>query len=290
MKVNRMLRYVRQGDFAPFYTWFVAKTVWPLVHRELGKANATKVVEEDWDYLIVLDACRYDTFREVVDRSAGYIISGGTDTQSWLEWNFRKRYKDVIYIAGNPHFASAHLKKTLGFAPFYMVKEVWDYGWDSTLKAVPPEAVTNAALDTLCKFPDKRMIIHYNQPHTPYLSDRELRVDGTEKTIWDLARRGEISIERIKKAYKENLRIVMKEVERLEEQLSGRVIVTADHGDLFGECGLYGHVGRLRVEALVKVPWLILKDEKKQKIYKELDVEKGRVTNKIMKLKESGML
>jgi hypothetical protein len=290
MNIRRLLIYIRKGDLAPFYTWFLGKSAWPLLHRDLGKANAIRVMKEDWDYLIVLDACRYDTFKEVVDEGANYVISGGTDTQSWLDWNFGEKYEDVIYIAGNPHFASAHLRKTLGFNPFYAVEEVWDYGWDNNIKTVPPEQVTDAALRTIQRYPEKRMIVHYNQPHRPYLSDKELRDDGKRETIWDLVRRGEVSIERIRTAYKENLRIVMKEVERLQKQLSGRVILTADHGDLFGEWGLYGHVGRLRVEGLVKVPWVTLKEEKKQVPYREPDVEKSRVTAKVMKLRESGRL
>ena len=47
----------------------------------------------------------------------------------------------------------------------------------------------------------------------------------------------------------------MKEVERLKEQLPGRVILTADHGEAFGEYRLYGHGAGLRIEGLVKAPW-----------------------------------
>ena len=307
-KIKAILGYIRRGDIMPFYIWYLAKLIWPLLHRDLAKTNAVKVMEEDWDYLIVLDACRYDTFKEVVDERAKYVISGGTATGSWMVWNFREKYKDVIYIAGNPHFASANLKKVLGFNPFYMVKEVWDYGWEITLKTVPPEEVTIAALDTLKKFPEKRLIIHYLQPHHPFLSDKELteRANGTwhtlegglwggqKKTVWHLAREGKVSIERVKKAYKGNLKIVMKEVEKLKEVLPGRVILTSDHGNLFGEYGLYGHGGGLRAEGLVKVPWVILKDEKKD-IFKEREikyqktkVEKERVREKIKKLKAQG--
>jgi hypothetical protein len=304
MNVRRLLTYIRKGDFTPFYTWFLGKSVWPLIHGDLSKSNAVRVMEENWDYLIVLDACRYDTFREVVDAGANYVISGGTHTQGWLKWNFRKKYKDVIYIAGNPHFASAHLKKTLGFNPFYMVEEVWDYGWDSNLKTVPPGQATDAALRTLRRYPEKRMIVHYNQPHHPFLGDKELteRDDGTwhtleeglwggqKTTVWTLARQGKMSIDRVEKAYRGNLKIVMKEVDRLKEKLPARVILTADHGDLFGEWGLYGHGSPLRVEGLVKVPWVILKDEKRQRMYNKLDIEKRRMKAKIVKLKESGNL
>lgn len=304
-KLRKLFKYLRTGDLMPLYHYFLMKTIWPLFHRELTLKNAVKVMDKDWDYLILLDACRYDTFKKVVDEGAGYVISGGTGTSAWMMWNFGEKHKDVIYIAGNPHLASNHLKKRLGFNPFYMVKEVWAYGWDSALKTVPPEQVTNAALEALESFPEKRMIIHYNQPHHPYIADKELLEmdEGTwnalEGGLWGeqrkttplrLARRGELSVERIKEAYEENLIIVMEEVRRLAKELPGRVVLTADHGEAFGEFGHYGHGGHLRIEALVKVPWVILKDEKRQAMYKELDAEKSRVTAKIVKLKESGRL
>jgi len=304
MNTKRILRYVKRGDFTPFYAWFLAKTIWPLLHKDLSKKNAMKVMEEDWDYLIILDACRYDTFKEVVGEEVSYAISGATDTQAWMIWNFRENYKDVIYIAGNPHFASAHLNKTLGFIPFYMIKEVWDYGWDSTLKTVPPEQVTNAAIEALKSFPEKRMIIHYNQPHHPFLGDKELtqKDDGTwhtlkgglwggkKTTIWRLVQQGEVPLERAKEAYKENLRIVMKEVDKLKEKLPGRVILTADHGELFREWGLYGHGSSLRVEGLVKVPWVLLKDEEKQLMSEDTYVQKRKLQAKITKLRQSKRL
>ncbi len=82
----------------------------------------------------------------------------------------------------------------------------------------------------------------------------------------------------------------MEEVKRLERELPGRVVLTADHGEAFGEYGLYAHCKQLRIEALVKVPWVILKDEARRPAYEEPDVEKQRAISKIMKLKDSGML
>lgn len=303
MNIRSILWHIRKGDLVPFYHWFLQKSIWPLLHKEFARTNAVKVMEEDWDYLIVLDACRYDIFKEVVDEQANYIISGGTNTDAWMKWNFRRKCEDVIYIAGNPHFASVHLKKTFGFNPFYMVKEVWDYGWDDTLKTVPPEEVTIAAIDALTNYPEKRMIIHYNQPHHPFLSDKELvKMDGgtwrdlegdfrerQKTTVWDLARQRKVPVERVKKAYRENLKIVMGEVDKLKKKLSGRVILTSDHGNAIGEYGLYGHGSSLRMGVLVKVPWVVLKDEVKQTKYKE-DVEKKRVKAKIRKLRGSGKL
>jgi hypothetical protein len=304
MNIKVILGYIREGDLMPFYRRFLARIIWPIFHRSLAKSRAVRVMEQSWDYLIVLDACRYDTYREVVDEGANYAIAGATSTGQWMRWNFREKYEDVIYIAGNPHLASANLKKRLGFNPFYMVREVWDYGWDSTLKTVPPEQVTNAALETLKSFPEKRMIIHYVQPHHPYIADKGLlETDegawhALEGGLWSgrrkdtplkLAKRGEIPVEKVKKAYEENLKAVMKEVKRLERELPGRVVLTADHGEAFGEYGHYGHGAGLRIEGLVKVPWVVLKDERRRPT-KELDVERTRAKARIMKLKDSGRL
>lgn len=290
----------RKINLSTLYIHFLNKIIWPLFHRELRrelrKTKAVKVMEENWDYLIILDACRHDTFKKLIDEDAKYVISGGTHTKEWMKWNFGNNYKDVIYIAGNPHLASYNLKKVFGFNPFYLVKEVWDYGWSIILKTVPPEEVTIAALDTIKIFPEKRMIIHYNQPHHPFINDKEIseKDNGTwhpsrarerrswgekKKTVWDLAKKGDISIERVIKSYEENLKIVWKEVKKLKEELSGKIILTSDHGNAFGEYGIYGHGGILRLEGLVKVPWVVLKDDKK-------DIWRARKTIARDKIKE----
>jgi len=68
-------------------------------------------------------------------------------------------------------------------------------------------------------------------------------------------RRGEVSTERVWRAYEANLRHVLSEVATLLDNVDGRVAVTADHGNLFGEWGLYGHPMHTPVPALLAVPW-----------------------------------
>jgi hypothetical protein len=254
----------------------ILKEFFRIVNRNCSIKNAVRIMDKQWDYLIILDACRYDVFADIVDKNADFVISGGGTTQEWLEWNFNGKYKDVIYIAGNPHFATLNLVKTFGFNPFFKVIEVWDYGWDNELKTVPPKEVTKAAIKTLDNFPDKRMIIHYNQPHHPFITNKELlhlddgtwntleggMWDGEKITVWHYLRQGKIPIKKAWLAYKDNLRIVMSEVDNLVKKLHGRVIVSADHGNHFGEYRLFGHFEGIRSEQLVKIPWMILKDEK----------------------------
>ncbi len=47
----------------------------------------------------------------------------------------------------------------------------------------------------------------------------------------------------LKRAYKNNLEAVLSEVEKIVERFpqENRIVITADHGELLGEDGLYGH-------------------------------------------------
>ncbi len=280
---NLLFRIIRRIRKEGFFHSFMYAFLWvatSLFNRKYSRRKAIRIMEEDWDHLIVLDACRYDMFREIVDENAGYAISGGCNTKEWMIWNFKRIYRDVVCIAGNPHLAGINLEKTLGHIPFHKVYEVWDYGWDDSLKTVSSRAVTESAIKAVGKFPDKRLLIHYFQPHHPFIADKYLleKDEGTWKTmdellwgdakltVWDYAQKGQIPIERVWKAYKDNLRLVMKEVRELLEHLDGKVIITADHGNHVGEYWIYGHRYGVRTEQLVKVPWHVLKERKAKKV------------------------
>ena len=67
------------------------------------------VLNEDWDNLIILDACRFDFFKTIIKKSSieGKLesrISRGAHTTSFLIQNFRgKKCDDIIYITANPY-------------------------------------------------------------------------------------------------------------------------------------------------------------------------------------------
>jgi hypothetical protein len=73
------------------------------------------VNESDWDYLIVLDACRYDYFKEnYTDFFQGELEkyrSRGSATPEWLWSTFTSRYS-YNYISANPYINGQGL--TLG--------------------------------------------------------------------------------------------------------------------------------------------------------------------------------
>ena len=67
------------------------------------------------------------------------------------------------------------------------------------------------------------------------------------------------------KLYTYNLEIALGWVGKLVKELSGRIVITADHGESFGEklhpllpIKIYGHPRGCYIEPLVKVPWLVL--------------------------------
>lgn len=56
--------------------------------------------------------------------------------------------------------------------------------------------------------------------------------------------------------HRENMEKALRHVERLVEEMDGTVVVTSDHGEAFGERGVWGHDVETHIQPLVKVPWL----------------------------------
>jgi len=132
------------------------------------------IVKEYWDYLIVLDACRYDYFSELY---RGYlrgelkkVISPGSSTLEWCKKSFQEVYSDVIYISANPYINSkGRIEGFNASNHFCKVIDVWDWGWNEEFGTVHPKTVNEAVQSFKDDYPNKRFIIHYLQPHAPYL-------------------------------------------------------------------------------------------------------------------------
>jgi hypothetical protein len=150
------------------------------------KMDRTNVMQEKWDYLIILDACRYDYFerlyRDYFDGDLTKKISAGSCTNQWRDKSFPDYYDDIVYISANPQIsANLPVYGYLAGDHFHKVHEVWKTGWDADSGTVLPETLTNAAIDIIAKTPArKRFIIHYLQPHAPYLM-AEIEPHGYDK-------------------------------------------------------------------------------------------------------------
>jgi hypothetical protein len=263
------------------------------------KNNSTNIYEKDWDVLLILDACRYDLFQEVINNydfilSDDYIYSTGSSSDEWMKNTFIPEYQDEIsktsYITGNI-FSEYHLDGD----NFYNMVELWKEFWDEEEQTIPPNYLTDYAIQEYRNNNPEKMIVHYMQPHQPFIgSDVDLSNTKTRKDVnqkkneWDkfnkgvlhMLRDGELEHDAVWKAYKDNLEFVMNEVDKISNNLDcDKLIITADHGNSFGENGIYGHPAGVPTESLRKVPWIEIETEDKKTVDPDIDNNEVSISN-----------
>lgn len=217
---------------------FVVGTLTRLHPSYPGYDQAVHVMDEDWDTLIVLDACRADFFEETVDvnRFDAYsrVVSLGSHSSEWTRKNFQNEsFEDTVYISANPHTT------LLANNTFHELIEVWKE-YDMSPNQIDPTEMVTIAKRANERYPNKRLIIHFMQPH------------GTGKLISEAENRIEL--------YRATIPAVTDIVVELAAQIDGKTVITADHGELFtsgvrARLGINKHKSRLRFPNLVEVPW-----------------------------------
>lgn len=276
-----------KAEKAVRHPWLVCRRINILTHKAIPswnyKQRGTDFMQEDWDNLIILDACRYDLF-EAENTIAGRLehrYSKGAETLEFLLTNVDGAdLTDTVYVTANGQLQNySHSIDER----FHDVIPLYADGWDDDLGTVPPDVVADRALETEDEYPNKRLLIHFVQPHFPFIGTEteanEHRASGKtyEKSFWRRVIVGDIDVphEELWNAYRDTLRITLPHVERLVKELEGKTVVTADHGNLFGERARpipireWGHPGGLYMEELVKVPWLICESETRKRIVAE---------------------
>src|SRR6056297_1142886 len=136
----------------------------------------TPVFEREWDVLVILDACRADMMQAVADEydlDGEGIYSNASYSKSWMERNFTPQYDDekrkTAYVTGNPFSAEA-----VQADEFADLREVWRYTWDSEVGTIHPRPITDHAVDVWRDHAPNRMIVHYMQPHGPFVPSPDL--------------------------------------------------------------------------------------------------------------------
>lgn len=231
--------------------------------------------KEKWDLLIILDACRLDTFQKVnwIEGELD-ILKTGSSTVDYFRKFFSEgaivsgqllvKQLDIVYISANP-WINMQFEKT-----FKVVRTVWDYGWDYVNFTVHPATMSSETFRTVEKYPKGRIISHWLQPHHPFIGEFQLGIPdapsncphgGAGGNVWREFQRGKISKEDFIKAYESNLEFALKYVEPIVRELSKKkkIIITSDHGNVFGEYGLYGHPNGYDYPELTEVPWLVIR-------------------------------
>lgn len=259
-----------------------ALTFWNGVCRNLGKRvpNAGREIwTREWDVLVILDACRPDALETVADdypflpSEVPTHPSRGSWSREWLRENFshdhRDELADVAMVSGNVYTSAFHDAPDEGFADpdwFAALDEVWRDGWDERHGTVHPETVRDRAISLWRhreRYGADRMVVHFMQPHVPFRSlditghrDPDAAGEVRRRTVWDEVQAGVLSTERARAAYRDNLRWALNHVSTLLRNLeTDSVVLSADHGELFGEHGLYSHPD-VPHPALRTVPWV----------------------------------
>jgi hypothetical protein len=233
-------------------------------------------MDEDWDTLVILDACRYDMFKRRVpfDSEIDHRVSLGSTSEEFLKRNFSDgTYHDTVYVNANAYFPKLGLDQN---KTFHAVIDLLNK-WDPEIETAHPNTVTEAALRAHADYPNKRVIIHYMQPHIPFIGEygREIQEQLDYRSVWKPLRNNTcpVTIDEVWEAYDENFDIVFDYVRELVTNVSGKVVITADHGNMVGERHgpfptrkMYGHPWGVYAPELVRVPWFEIKSDPRRTV------------------------
>lgn len=274
------------------------------------------IADEDWDNLVILDACRYDVYNDVYNMRGNLKekTMGSSNSEEFCERYFEgEDMTDAVYVTANPFGAQVEpgtfYRKYVTFAGGLDPESSLSEGLNVN-KTWSPGTVYQKSTEAYEENPNKRLIIHFMQPHAPYFGKKaeqlrmKLRKQGirfwawndhlsqddidNDSVLWHLetaAYEGYISVEELREVYIENLETVLQYVERLLEEIPGKTIITADHGEMLGEnailtpadmSGLNSNIGHGRgvyTEELRKVPWMEIDSDQRRETTNEEPTE-----------------
>jgi len=262
----KLLREINRLYYTKLRTW------------EYNQA-APNVFEEDWDNLLILDACRYDTFRQTAGEfelpgETKYNFSRGASTMEFLRANLPGQdLSDTVYVTATSMLYRMVVLTGEIDHNLHAVVDVWEDAIDIGEWGVRPERVAEKVREVDEMYPDKRLVVHFIQPHIPFIGEFG-RSKFQDQDIWGKMLNGHLDAEDadLRQAYTENLRVVLPSAKDLLTDLSGKSVVTADHGQLIGDRGFpipfreYGHPNGIYCDELVKVPWHVHENGSRKRI------------------------
>jgi len=244
------------------------------------------IYDSEWDALIILDACRVDALRAVAPEYSFFdqsdiaaVRSVGCTSTEWIANTFTNGYRDQIentaYVSSNAwtervldygtyprrnHQSPFASWDTVTLDTFSRVDVgMWEDQDGDPYGASHPEETTDRAITVSREIDPERLIVHYIPPHAPFeinaIRENRERYDW-EKYPYDALKNGH-SRKEIWGAYIDNLRWSLDAIERLLSNLDAEtVVITADHGEGFGEWGMYEHDVGLLSPQIRFVPWV----------------------------------
>lgn len=230
----------------------------------------------DWKYLVLLDACRFDVFSQVY-QDVGLrgdlqeANSEALDTLLWYKKHWSGDHLDVSLIGAHPYpwRPEVDVAKNFG-AAFAVFSDRSNLGWGGV---VHPQRLCNFASRIVRQRSAHRWIIHFEQPHLPFVDalgmaflESEIGVGLVGKdwvkynpTLYDAVEAWgrQHGWEVLQMLYESSLRATLGVIGRWVKRLrGGQVVITADHGEHLGEGNIYGHPWGAGPGILTRVPWL----------------------------------
>jgi hypothetical protein len=242
-----------------------------LYYERFSGIDGIDVMAQEWDTLVLLDACRYDTFAEMKPDSwppVNAVTSRAPNTWEFYQRNFTDGpYTDTVVVTANPRTVE------LRGDEFHDILKAYEFGWDDDDGTVPPSTMAEATIEAHDRYPNKRILSHWIQPHYPFIGSSRLaeyRLDT--ESVWADVNRGLVPPEDVYEAYTETLEMTLPYVEEVFSSVDGRVVLTADHGNAFGErpwfypLKIYGHPRGVHLPCLITVPWLVVEDGSRRQV------------------------
>ena len=207
--------------------------------------------ELEWDVVCLFDACRWDAFEKMCAESEP-VHSTVWHTHEWMSdvvANDEYDWSDVTYISGNLMTSTVTDTEEFDGAVEDHVRryeQLYQGGndaLDDVLGTTRPSEITRKLMLSPWETP---IVIHFFQPHNPFIGNVHLNASTsprrTEMPLGDpdkmsgeaqLVKEGHVSLEMYRAAYLENLKLVWEAKEDIRQKF-GKVITTADHGEILG--------------------------------------------------------
>jgi len=253
------------GDREPrsYRAW---KALWQRLPTGRGSTLFDRIRANEWDLLVILDACRFDTLASladccVVERERSPASSTPEFLAAAAETGL---FSEATYLSANPQ-VNDHPPGGGRLA------DISGSDWDPDLETVPPDAVYEAALPMVRE--GEQVVAHTLQPHYPHITelDGEVRpvpggvhpanhdVLAEQSSLQAVLAQGGIDLEEARQSHRIATRYAWDRARETALELAREgytVAVTADHGELFGEWGFVEHPVGVRLPGVVDVPWV----------------------------------
>lgn len=226
-----------------------------------------RIDDSEWDLLIILDACRFDTLRRISDSCVvRKAVSPASSTPGFLTLARGSNvFAGATYVSANPQVTDHPPTDESN------VVDVSETAWSDSLGTVPPKPVYERSKESVRQ--GQRVVAHTLQPHYPHICE----IDGdtcpvpnglhpkqhealTPDTKFQATlASGNIDLDVAKQSYRASLRYAWRQASDVAKTLARdgyTVVITADHGELFGEWGFVEHPVGVRIRELVTVPWV----------------------------------